>query len=143
MGCRPHLDPMIEAKLKQIRREYFVKWNSNLDNWEIWGRTPMGKYYQIMRVKNNDGSYRPLDARTMNHMRFLRWMNQSPEVFRRETRKLLDEEEQRKVSKENTEYNNVLGIGESLYRPYQMFARDMGWSSGKSKIPTVQGTDFK
>lgn len=143
MGCRPYIDPVVVAQLKQIRREYFVEWNRLLNNWEVWGRTHLGKKYMILRVRNNDGSYRPVDSRTISYIRWLQWLNQSPEVYVREMRKMLSDEEKHQESLERKEYNYMLGIGEALYRPYQMLAREMGWSSGKAKIPTVQGADFK
>ncbi len=142
MGCRPHLDPMFVKELKQIRREYFVKWNRILNNWEIWGRTPFGRQYMIMRVRNGNGSYRTLDRRTIQYMRWLKWLNQSPDVYNREINNMLNTEEQREESLQRQEANNMRGIADSLYRPYQMLAREMGWVSGKAKIPTVQGVRF-
>jgi hypothetical protein len=142
MGCRPHLDPMIQAKVRLVHREYYVKWNHKLDNWEIWGRTPFGKHYMVHRINRIKGEYTPIDGRAINHLRCIKWINQSPEVYVREMRKMLANEEEGKESLKRGHENTIRAIGEDLYRPYQMLAREMGWSSGKAKIPTVQGMDF-
>jgi hypothetical protein len=142
MGCRPHLDPMIQAKVRLVHREYYVKWNHNINNWEIWGRTPFGKHYMVHRVCGKYGNYIPIDERTISHLRWIKWINQSPEVYVREMRKMLNDEEQGNQRTQQGHENNLKAIGEELYRPYWMLAREMGWSSGKAKIPTIQGMDF-
>lgn len=56
-------------ELKSISSRLFIKWEYGLDRWVIWYHGRDGQDYRIWEVVNEDGSYRPLDDRTLNLMR--------------------------------------------------------------------------
>ena len=78
-------DPGFTRKLRGIEDKLFARFNTDTERWQIWRKVErikyMGKYegariYKIltapvlvMTVQEEDGSYRPLDDRTIAHIR--------------------------------------------------------------------------
>lgn len=64
--------PSIESgfldKLRNVSPRLYTKWERGLDRWVIWYKGKDGQDYRIWEVKNEDGSYRPLDDRTIELM---------------------------------------------------------------------------
>ena len=61
-------------ELKRMDSKLDVKWNSGFQRWTIVRETAApGNLYNyeagVMRVANDDGSYRPLDSRTLRSLR--------------------------------------------------------------------------
>lgn len=49
--------------LRGVSPDLWVEWNRDLERWVIWYRSPDNQDHRITEVKNEDGSYRPLDNR--------------------------------------------------------------------------------
>lgn len=65
----PSVDAGFLKDLKTISRKLFIKWETGLDRWVIWYHGDDGADYRIWEVCNEDGSYRPLDGRTLDLLR--------------------------------------------------------------------------
>ena len=101
-------DRAIVAQLKELDKSLFIKWNAKKERWEVWDIKPDAVYsgdfcggslfhvrdlpYHVMTVQNQDGSYRPLDGRTVSRMVFNKAVRDGD--FRRYLREL-DEHNQR------------------------------------------------
>lgn len=72
-------DRVFDRSLKELDDRLEARWNSRSERWEIWVKLRLpglyagmtegdgfrGGYHRIMTVKNPDGSFRPLDNRTI------------------------------------------------------------------------------
>jgi DNA-binding transcriptional MerR regulator len=56
------LDPLLE-----------LEWDRVLELWCIYYNAPDGNRFKLIEVKNEDGSYRPLDERTINLIKMCDW----------------------------------------------------------------------
>lgn len=65
----PSVDASFLKEMKTISRKLFIQWETGLDRWVIWYHGDDGVDYRIWEVKNEDGSYRPLDNRTLDLLR--------------------------------------------------------------------------
>ena len=143
MSCAPGIPYDIERKIHAIHRSWRVKWNPKIDHWEIWGRTPSGMHYIIDRLQYKNGSYMPLDMRIVKTLERAMWLQKDPARWKRYMHKDDDRMEARQQRFERDEEDFNLQVGKDAYRPMQMLAREMGYDSGKTKIPTIQGADLK
>ena len=58
-------DPNFVRRLKEISSALSVVWTPVLERWVIWYQSSDGANHRIHEVKNPDGSFRPLDERTL------------------------------------------------------------------------------
>jgi hypothetical protein len=142
MSCAPMIPYGMERAIRKIHPSWRIKWNAKVDRWEIWGRTPYGKEYIVMIVQNNDGSYRNLDARTVLSLKRAMWLQYDPRKWKDFLMDEWNADEYARLRKDAAEEDAHLQIAKEAYRPFQMMARDMGFDSGKVKIPTIQGADI-
>lgn len=61
-------DETFIERLEGLDSRLFAQWNNKLCRWDIM-RKNAGKVFHIMRVQNDNGSYRPLDARTITKLK--------------------------------------------------------------------------
>lgn len=54
------------VELKKVHPRLSVVFEKGLDRWVVWFKGNDGVDYRIWEVKNEDGSYRPLDQRTID-----------------------------------------------------------------------------
>lgn len=62
----PSIPKEFLVELKKVHPNLRAEWTPGLDRWVIWFRGSTGEDYRIWEVKNEDGSYRPLDQRTID-----------------------------------------------------------------------------
>lgn len=72
-GAKPSLPVNFIRQLNQINTQLEVHWEKKLDKWSIWGRNKHGMPYMALLIKNDDGSYRPPDGRTLAQIRYNMW----------------------------------------------------------------------
>lgn len=143
MSCAPGIPSHISKAIKDIHRSWRIQWNPKIDRWEIWGRTPLGQHYMVDRLQYKNGAYRPLDRRIINQLRWAMWIQKDPARWRRYLHADDARMEAREQRIEKDENDLSLQVGKDMYRPMQMLARHLGYDSGKTKIPTIQGADIK
>lgn len=130
----------VARRLREIDPYFVAKFNTKRQLFEIWRELPNHPPNLLMSVKNDDGSFRPIDQRTYAHLRWVVWFNQDT---RRNLRKLAwDEVLKKRKASENEDdfyYNRAL----EDRRVMQMASRELGYTSGKPRIPTIQaGVDI-
>ena len=70
-GVGRKADPLFLQKLKELGEELAVSWNPIQERWQVWSRAPRIQHplcqgwRLLFVVKEADGSYRPLDERTL------------------------------------------------------------------------------
>jgi hypothetical protein len=134
----PSIRPEMLRKLREVHNCFTPKWNRVKERWEIWFVASFRKPYLLMAVTNDDGSYRPIDSRTINHLRFIKWASHPDRIIRL-MKKDIQDEWYRGNKREEDDLDMHTQAGKELYHPFQMLMRDLGLWSGKSKIPVVQG----
>ena len=142
MGCAPSIPYDIDRAIRKIHRSWFTKWNTKINRWEIWGRTPLGMYYMVDRVQERNGAFRPLDARIVKSLQRAMWLQYDPKKWRQHMNDDDDRQAAAQARIDRAEEDFNLQVGKDAYRPMQMMARDLGFDSGKNKIPTIQGADI-
>lgn len=85
-------DPMFMRQLKDIDSAFYPRWCWLREHWEIWYRRAHRPTVLAMVVQNEDGSYRPLDQRTIEKVnagdshRYQRKQDMLHEIESREAR---------------------------------------------------------
>jgi hypothetical protein len=79
-------------QLREYDPDLELNWDHVHGVWSIWVRLSANERHHVMNVINDDGSYRPLDGRTMAILRANRFFAQHPEKLEK---KLLTQEEER------------------------------------------------
>lgn len=84
-----------------------VKWDYRIERWIIWRSPPDERASPIYKVRNDDGSYRPLDKRTIDHLKRMFFMTSHElemhdEVMAEEKR--MKEEKKKSFSNEADNY---------------------------------------
>lgn len=62
-------DSTFVRELKEISPDLSVVWTPVLNRWVIWYQSSDGTKHRIHEVKNPDGSFRPLDNRTLTMLK--------------------------------------------------------------------------
>lgn len=129
----------VARRLREIDPYFVAKFNDKRQLFEIWRELPNHPPNLLMTVKNDDGSFRPVDNRTYRHLRWVVWFNQDT---RRNMKKLAWEDvlKKRKAREDEDDFYYHKALEDR--RVIQMASRELGYTSGKSKIPTVQGVDI-
>lgn len=135
MGAPP-LDKKIIRRLKQIDKHFNIKWDHRRNRWLIIYHAEGRRPTILMAVRDENGKSIPIDGRTFDKLRKLKWYNNRLFYYMKEM-----EEADRKVkeSKEKSDQDYYRQVGLAMRRPIQMLARQMGVLSGKSKIPYSPG----
>jgi len=124
-------------RLKEIDDHLFFEWSSKNDCWFVKYKRIGFPAYVVMAVVNDNYTFRPIDNRLFNHLRWLYYIN------RNITRHLTDQinrEEYEEKQKERFEDDMYKQMAlQEMRRPMQMFERDVGISSGKVKLPYAPG----
>jgi predicted DNA-binding antitoxin AbrB/MazE fold protein len=98
-------------QLKRIDPNLSVTWNKNRERWVVYEKGRItGLDHIVMRVEYEDGSYKPLDARTLRELEKSRWLwNKGLREF---INRLEDEEEQREMDSERAMLDELHNIGD-------------------------------
>jgi hypothetical protein len=99
-------------------------------------------YYMVDRVQERNGAFRPLDARIVKSLQRAMWLQYDPKKWRQHMNDDDDRQAAAQARIDRAEEDFNLQVGKDAYRPMQMMARDLGFDSGKNKIPTIQGADI-
>ena len=76
--CDPVLPWYLHKKLHDINPDMYFKWNRIQQHWEVWhDRRPFREPYCMMRVANDDDSYRPVDDRVFRQIRYNIWFSKN------------------------------------------------------------------
>lgn len=96
-------------QLKRLDPDLDVVWNRFKERWIIIERgKETGRWHIVMRVQNEDGSYRPLDNRILKDLERVRFMfNQGVKAFCDQLEAEEREEEAQKVRDYETELHNI------------------------------------
>jgi hypothetical protein len=135
----PLADPKAVKRLKELNIHFEPEWDKRRNRWNIMHRVLGKRPYIVMTVKNNDGSYRPIDNRTYSHLRFLLWINNG-NIVEYMRRQIYEENERRYRNLREADENNR-EIGKDI----QPMVRDLvraGNSSHSGKPPISQGADI-
>lgn len=125
----------VARRLREIDPYFVAKFNVKRQLFEIWRELPNHKPDLLMIVKNNDGSFRPIDNRTYSHLRYVVWFNQDT---MRNLRKAIWDDTLRKRAAREAEDQFYFDRALEDRRVMQMASRELGYTSGKSRIPTIQ-----
>lgn len=69
MGCAPALNKTEKERILKYDRLLEFRWNSQLDRWELWRKgTTTQKSSILLRLQNQDGSFRTLDGRLLGYL---------------------------------------------------------------------------
>ncbi len=60
----------IVNELKSIDKDLDAKWNKKAHRFMVHHKDRRGKVYPVMRVQYKDGSFKPLDRRTVDALRY-------------------------------------------------------------------------
>lgn len=128
--------------VRRIKRHYpraYPKWNRARHRWDIVDKHPHGYEIVLMAVQNDDGSYRPLDSRTFDQLRFMRWFNNKPHRMKCMLWDMVmqgfDEEEKAQRDHEN----KIRDMAHEVAPLLRQMARDTGYSSYSKPVPFNRG----
>lgn len=136
MGLRYTNPHESERKLKQIDRRLYTRWHDNWENLAVWYRPEGRAPYMIMRVCNDDNSFRPVDQRTYDHIRYLFWINRHIMQFMRD-QSYRDEIDA--TRKDVDAYNKAEQFGREIYPAFDAFQRAHGQSYTAKPRAVVNG----
>lgn len=90
-------DPTFVRELKKIASGLSVEWCHPLKRFVIWYKNDQGERHRILEVKNPDGSFRPLDKRTLDTLRRCDMSRQanSPAYYFSEQYRIMKEEKEK------------------------------------------------
>lgn len=136
MGAGPRLNPDVKRRLREIDPHLNAEWDTKRDRWNIMyeplGRPP----YIILSVKNEDGSYRPIDGRTYQAIReSIAFSND----LIRNMRDMLEQDRMGQIRLDEKEKQRYREIAYEFRRPIQMLGRELGVLPGKARIPYSPG----
>lgn len=118
-----------------VNRGLFVVWNSGLERFQVFHKDPrVGITRIVLTVENDDGSYRPLDNRTIEYLKMVDWdmIGKFPEP------KQIGEEfdRQRRIKKEKWDINRKQFL-KDWNRSHRKLWREAinNWKRGIIKTP--------
>src|SRR3990167_5471349 len=116
----------VADQVRRVDPELVTVFNTMTQRYEIYDRAAPGgpKWQLVMRVQEEDGSFRPLDGRVLEPLYQARG---------RDVMELLDEFEARDEQREQEFTKHARGLGEDLY--------EIVWALGKRVVPTVAWRD--
>lgn len=128
MSCRPIPPAHIIRAIRNLDWRLDIRWIMTLNNWTVWYRPAGRAPYMLMRVQNDDHTYRPLDRRTVNHLRYLLWFNRNPvrSMYEQHTA-----EEYAHEKREAAYEDDAYRMGLEMYPAVDALARQSGhaWSA--------------
>lgn len=81
MDLSPVPDIEFAKRLAMFDKDLVIAWDRSQKVWQIWRRDPYtAKVEFIISVVNEDGSYRPLDDRTLAILKMNRFYAENPEI---------------------------------------------------------------
>ena len=136
MGVAPGLPEDTTRRLQELNPHFTPKWNRLRDNWEIWFVNSPRRPYIVAIVQYADGSFMPIDVRTYNYLRKTIYNNRN---IVRHLYEIIEADRYAEVASTKAEYDKFYDISMEHRREAQMFSREMGVTSGKTKIPVGCG----
>ena len=105
-------DRVFEKRLKDYDRKLSVRWVPRRERWGIYRAVPSAnRLYErnvlIMLVQNKDNSYRPLDGRTLFHLRSIDNHIRSEREILREIEEHNDKREQAELKSEKEDIEAI------------------------------------
>jgi len=140
IGIIPSIPDGFKRRLREIKQSYGVRFNRKVGHWEITDKTKYGREYVLTSVCNDNGTYRPLCGGLIDEIKRILWKNTQ---LRKMLLEGIEQGKRNEASRERQFSDDSYQLGKDLYRPMQMMARDLGYDSGKSRIPTIQGADLR
>ena len=61
-------------ELKLIDRKLDVKWNPHICRFIVYHRDIHGRIYPVLKIQYRDGSFKPLDQRTLRSLRYSNYL---------------------------------------------------------------------
>ncbi len=121
-------DPMFVRKLKEIDNAFYPRWCWLRERWEIWYHKDLRPNVLALVVQNDDGSYRPLDQRTIERMkvgdshRFNRKRDMIYEIEAKETkaREIKEKDQRAEIHAITTEFSGYMRGVEHVQVPDQI-----------------------
>lgn len=109
--------------VRRLGLNLYVVFNAYIGRYEVWGRDVNNKPYMVMRVQNEDGSFRPLDRRVVETL----WRHRDIDKVIRE----LDEHEERKEAADELDIarmaesiaDDLCFMGRDVYRGFKVESR--------------------
>ena len=136
MSIRPIAPAHIVRAITKLDPHFRVEWSHRRNNWTVMyhpsGRAP----YMVMRVQEDNGAYRPLDARTVTHLRYLLWANRNPVKALAERIALDEAAHIRNLAREE---DNAYQMGLDMYPAVDAFRRATGQAWSAKPRPHVAG----
>lgn len=87
-------DPDFVNKLYRLDRDLVLCFDREMGRWQIWRKdADSGRLEFIINVINDDGSYRPLDDRTINILKMNRFYAENPDLL---IKTMIDDENERR-----------------------------------------------
>lgn len=110
--------------VKRVDPDLVTVFNTRTERYEIYDRLVKPRWQLVMRVQEEDGSYRPLDGRVLPPLY---------EARGRSVDELLDQMEIRDNGIEDWMTKQARNLGEDMYEIF--------WSLGKRVVPTIAWRD--
>jgi hypothetical protein len=126
---------LIDQRLRTIHPRLYKRWNRKCENWEIWFHREGMSDYQVMRVQEESGAFRPIDNRTYNHLRYLLWFNRN---VRKNLRAIIDQDNEKRAKRERKFEDDMYDRGVENFPVFNKMYRELGYG-GKSRRPVAQG----
>jgi hypothetical protein len=131
---RPIAPAHILHEIRGLDSHFDVRWNRVRQNWEVFYKSNCRAPFYVMRVQNDDHSYRPLDRRTVNHLRWILWANRNPVRFLYEQcMEDFDTAERKEAQYERDVYDQAL----EQHSAFDGFARAHGFAHTAKRRPVV------
>lgn len=70
----PESKSYIVKELKNIDRDLSVKWVDRIKRYMVFHKDRKNKIYPVMKVQYKDGSYKPLDKRTVDALKYSNYL---------------------------------------------------------------------
>jgi len=136
MGIRYTNPPESERRLHEIDPHLSTRWNEQRNLLEIW-YSPVGRApYLIMRSENDDHSFRPIDGRAYDHLRWLLWFNRN---IVQNIGDQIYEDERSDARREQNEYEENCYMGRQIWPAFEALNRITGNSYTAKRRPHIAG----
>ena len=139
MAISPIPRPDDVLRVKKYYPRAYPKWNERWERWDIVDKHVDGFEIILMAVRNDDGSFRPLDARTFDQLRFMRWFNNKPKRMKQMMWDMCDKGEADEAKAIADNNNEIKDIGREIAPLLRQMARDSGWSAYGKPVPYGRG----
>jgi len=139
MPIDPIPSPDAVKRIKQYYPRAYPKWNRRYNRWDIVDKHMDGFDIILMAVRNDDGSYRPLDNRTYSQLRFMRWFNNKPHRMKRMLWDMVQDDQAKEIKAQKDQKNTIRDMAQEIAPLLRQMARDSGFSAYSKPVPYGRG----